>query len=85
MPCAGKHQKVNDKRNVRSKSWLVRQFGNGTVVVPEELHEHQVPNLQDVWVVHVHQLACVSSADAVEMKLAADLRRTKTLLLYYYS
>lgn len=40
-------------------------------LLPVELDEHQVPDLQDVGVVHVHQVRCVSPSDAVEVDLTA--------------
>lgn len=38
---------------------------------PVELDEHQVPDLQHVRVIHVHQVGGVSPADAVVVDLAA--------------
>ena len=39
--------------------------------LPVELDEHQVPDLQDVGVVHVHQVGGVPPSDAVVVDLAA--------------
>lgn len=40
-------------------------------LLPVELDEHQVPDLQDVGVIHVDQVRGVSVADAVVVDLAA--------------
>lgn len=40
-------------------------------LLPVELDEHQVPDLQDVGVIHVHQMSGVSPSDAVEVDLTA--------------
>lgn len=40
-------------------------------VLPVELDEDQVPDLQDVGIVHVHQVRGVSSSDTVVVNLTA--------------
>lgn len=42
---------------------------------PVELDEDQVPDLQDIGIVHVDQVRCVPTSDAVEMDLAAGAAR----------
>lgn len=39
--------------------------------MPVELDEHQVPDLQDVGIVHVHQVRGIPSSNAVVVDLAA--------------
>ena len=40
-------------------------------LLPVELDEHQVPELQNVGIVHVHQVSGVPPSDAVVVDLAA--------------
>lgn len=40
-------------------------------VLPVELDEHQVPDLQHIGIIHVHQVRGVSPSDAVIVDLAA--------------
>lgn len=45
--------------------------------VPVELDEDQVPDLQDIGIVHVDQVRCVPASDAVEVHLAAGAARPR--------
>mmetsp|Transcript_14965 Transcript_14965/g.41000 ORF Transcript_14965/g.41000 Transcript_14965/m.41000 type:complete len:731 (+) Transcript_14965:541-2733(+) len=47
------------------------ELGEGAIDLPVELHEDIVPDLQDVWVVHVDQRCGISPADAVVVDLCA--------------
>ena len=47
-----------------------------TTAIPVELYEHQVPDLQDVRVIHVDQFAGVSASDAIVVYFWTGAART---------
>mmetsp|Transcript_57753 Transcript_57753/g.137441 ORF Transcript_57753/g.137441 Transcript_57753/m.137441 type:complete len:290 (+) Transcript_57753:2218-3087(+) len=56
---------------------LPREHRQRLVLVPEHLDEHDVPDLEHVGVVHVHQVRRVAPADAVIVQLAARAARAR--------
>lgn len=59
------------KKSINVSFFFPFQFRPKPNPLPVELDEHQVPDLQDVGVIHVHQVRGVSPSDAVIMDLAA--------------
>lgn len=39
--------------------------------IPVELDKHQIPDLQDIGIIHIHQVSSVPSSDTVEVDLTA--------------
>lgn len=43
--------------------------------LPIELYEHEIPDLQDIGIVFVHEMSCLATADSVIVQFAARTAR----------
>ncbi|RUP52080.1 hypothetical protein BC936DRAFT_141781 [Jimgerdemannia flammicorona] len=55
---------------------LIRKESEAAILLTIELHEHQIPNFKNIWVILIYQRRRIAAADTIEMDFRAGTART---------